>query len=141
MNLNIDQGKLNYGKLLTIHSVSSDRAFIFSNRNGEFFNFELKSVEVSAALRVSTYTDDHGLTNFFKELTGFEKPWQGTRSWRSLEGEFEIHASCATLGQVTFEVNLQSYPGNWKVQAEIETELGQLTQIAKNAEIFFNGKG
>lgn len=129
------------GNLFSIHSVSSDREFIFSNRDGEFFNFEIKGHEISAAIKVSTYTDDNGLNNLFKELSSFERPWQGTRSWESLEGEFEIHASCATLGQVTFVVNLRSYPGNWKLQAEVKTELGQLPQIAKKAEIFFNGKG
>jgi hypothetical protein len=128
------------GDLFSIHSVSSDREFIFSNRDGEFFNFELKDHEISAAIKVSTYTDDNGLNNLFKELSSFEKPWQGTRSWRSLEGEFELTVSCATLGQVTFVATLHSYPGNWQVQTEIETELGQLPQIAKKANMFFQGK-
>jgi hypothetical protein len=130
--------------LFTIHSVSSDRELIFSNREGDFFNVELKGIEVSGAKKVWTHDDANTFKNFFKELAGFEKPWQGSLDIQSLEGEFEISVSCTNLGNVIFSIKISSgYVDReeWHLKADLDTELGQLPQIAKNAEIFFNGKG
>jgi hypothetical protein len=129
--------------LFSIHSVSSDRELIFSNRDGEFFNIELKSIEVSCTRKVWMHDDANSFNNFFKKLAGFEKPWQGNLNIQSAEGEFEISVSCTKLGNVIFSVNLSSgYVDHeeWHLKADLDTELGQLQQIAKNADIFFQGK-
>lgn len=130
--------------MFSIHSVSSDRELIFSNRNGEFFNIELKSIEVSGVRKVWTHDDANTFNNFFKELAGFEKPWQGNLDIQSLEGEFEISVSCTNLGNVIFSITLSSGfvdREEWYLKADLDTELGQLEKIAKNADIFFQGKG
>jgi hypothetical protein len=129
--------------LLSIHSVSSDRELIFSNRDGEFFNVELKSIEVSAARKVWTHDDASTFNDFFKKLAGLEKPWEGNLDIQSLEGEFSISVSCTKLGNVIFSIELSSgYVDHeeWHLKADLDTELGQLQQIAKNADIFFQGK-
>lgn len=129
--------------MFTIHSVSSDRELIFSNRHGEFFNIELKSIEVSGARKVWTHDDASTFNNFFKKLAGLEKPWQENLDIQSLEGEFAISASCTKLGIVIFSIELSSgYVDHeaWHLKADLDTELGQLPQIAKNADMFFQRK-
>jgi len=127
--------------MLSINSVNSDRALIFSQRVGEIFRVDLKAHALSASIEVSTYTDNDGLNKLFQELGGSERPWQGKRFWSSLEGEFTLSATCSSLGAVCFTVSLRSLTGTseeWSVEAGLETEFGQLTQIAKNSKAFFN---
>jgi hypothetical protein len=126
--------------LFSIHSVSSDRELVFSSRKGEYFLVELKGSALSVSTGVWATTDASGLNKFFQEIASHRNPWQGERSWGSLEGEFEISATCTTLGHVIFWVKLSGLPGGveeWEAQAGLETELGQLEKIAVGANIFF----
>ena len=77
---------------------------------------------------------------FFRKLPAFKNPWQGERSWGSLEGEFKISAICTTLGHAIFQVKMSGQNGGteeWMTQFGLETELGQLETIARNAAMFF----
>jgi hypothetical protein len=126
--------------LFSIHSVNSDRELIFSSHKGDYFQVELKGHGISALTDVWAYTDANGLNKLFQELAHFQKPWLETLSWQSLEGEFTLSATCATLGQVTFNVTLCHRIGaseSWKVEAGLVAELGQLEKIAKDAKAFF----
>ncbi|HWQ47119.1 MAG TPA: DUF6228 family protein, partial [Longilinea sp.] len=70
-------------------------------------------------------------------------PWQGERVWESEELEMKLIATCSHLGQVTFRIILRACFGSeeeWLVQAGIVTELGQLEQIAKEANEFMQTK-
>ncbi|HNB76730.1 MAG TPA: DUF6228 family protein [Enterococcus faecalis] len=126
--------------MFSIRSTSSNRELVFSSRKGEYFHVELKGIAMSASTDVWATTDNNGLNAFFQEIASFKNPWQGTRDWGSLEGEFEISATCTTLGHVIFEVKMAGQIGGteeWKAQFCLETELGQLETIARNASIFF----
>lgn len=125
--------------LFSIHSASSSRELIFSNHKDEYFRVELVG-DVSAAIDVWAYTDAQGLCELFQELASFEIPWQGEKGWSSIEGEFNISASCSTLGDVLFKVRLYGMlgaPEEWRVSAGLATEFGQLQHIAKRAAEFF----
>jgi len=114
---------------------------VFSAHKDDYFRVELKGFEVSASAEVWAYTDASGLNEFFQELSRFERPWQGQRNWATLENDFSISAICTSLGNVTFHVallGLQGAPEEWHVEAGLVTDLGQLEQIAKHAELFFN---
>jgi hypothetical protein len=127
--------------MFSINSVKSDRVLIFSHRVGEFFRAELKGHDLSASIKVSTYTDNDGLNQLFQELGSSERPWQGEKSWSSLEGEFTLSATCSSLGVVCFYVSLRAFPGapeEWSVEAGLETEFGQLAKIAKWSDAFFH---
>ncbi len=127
--------------MFSIHSTSSRRELIFSAHKDDYFHVELKGFDVSASADVYAYTDAQGLNNLFQELGHLEKPWQGQRSWASIEQDFSISATCTSLGNVTFNITLlglQGAPEAWRVEVGLVTELGQLEQIAKDAEIFFN---
>lgn len=79
-------------------------------------------------------------TDFFKISVdstlrgkGRDHGFQSSKIFRSLQP--------TTLGSVTFQIELcgsQGEPEEWRVQAGLATEFGQLAQIAKNAEAFFN---
>lgn len=125
--------------MFTIHSTASSRELVFWDFRNDYFRVELKG-EVSATLDVYAYTDALGLSRFFAELAGCDRPWNGERSWSSLEGEFFISAICSSTGNVLFTVKLSGLPGapeEWSVSAGIESELGQLAQIARSAALFF----
>ncbi len=128
--------------LFSINSTTSSRKLVFSQFDGEYFNVELKGFEVHATTRVFAYTDANVLNKFFKELGSFVTPWQDIKSWRSIERDFSIFATCTALGCVTFSIELQvlqGAPEAWMVMAGLSTDFGQLEQIAKNSESFFNG--
>ena len=127
--------------MFSIHSTSSSRELVFSAHKDDYFRVELKGFEVSASADVWAYTDANGLNEFFQELSRGGRPWQGQRNWATLENEFSISATCTTLGNVTFHVvllGLQGASEEWRVEAGLVTDLGQLEQIAKHAELFFN---
>jgi len=126
--------------LFSIHSVSSDRELIFRHHLEKYFQVELKSASISLATDVWATAEYYELNTFFQQLASFKTPWQGTQSWGSFEREFEISATCTTLGQVIFLVKLSGLSGNaeeWQGQTGLETEFGQLEKIAWNANIFF----
>ena len=128
--------------MFSIHSVNSSRELIFSNRSQEYFHVELKDLNISASTKVWDDVNPTYLNAFFQELANFKTPWQGEQAWASYESEFEISATCTTLGHVLFWIKLSGSPGGtetWEVKAGLETELGQLKKIAKAANIFFQG--
>ncbi|WP_430438497.1 DUF6228 family protein [Noviherbaspirillum suwonense] len=72
--------------------------------------------------------------DFFVALREQQQPWQGIRTWVSLEGDLKLSATCSSLGGVVFQVELrglQGAPEEWQVVAGIESELGQLDRIAE----------
>ena len=126
--------------MFSIHSVNSERTLTFSSYRNEKFQIEFKGSDVYGSIGVWESNYVQSLDAFFEELAGFTKPWQGTRKWESFEGELSLSATCATLGQVTFLVEIRHRtvaPEPWFVQAAIVTELGQLEKIASEAKTFF----
>jgi len=128
--------------MLVIQSASSDRKLIIKDLSRYSFHAELTGLTASGMVGVYVDTTPSTLNNFFQELASHEKPWSGKKTWESLEGEFYISASSSSLGVVFFEVRLRSLLGGAEestVSAGINTEWGQLAQIAKDAEKFFQG--
>lgn len=129
------------GMLFNIHSVYSDRELIFRARTKQRLEVELRGHGLSAVIDVWLDTYLNGLNAFFQKLASFKQPWQDAHTWQSLEGEFSLSATCATLGQVTFLVKLRHIKGepeDWDLEARLVTELGQLDKIAKDANTFFH---
>jgi hypothetical protein len=130
------------GRLFSIHSVNSDRKLIFSSYQGEQFQVEIKGTGISAltGVWIGGKLYSQSLDAFFQQLATFTKPWKGSQDWKSLEGEISLSATCATLGQVTFLIEIRHEIGGpeaWLVQSRIVTELGQLGKIARDAKTFF----
>lgn len=128
--------------MLVIQSNSSDRKLIIKDLNRSCFYAELAGLTASGIVQVYVDTTPSNLNNFFQELASHEKPWTGKKNWESLDGELYISASSSSLGNVIFEVTLRDLLGSPEestVSTGINTEWGQLAQIAKDAEKFFQG--
>jgi len=126
--------------MLSIRSTSSDRELTFLDLHGEQFTVELRGHGLQVSRDVSTYTDSTGLVAFFDKLASYERPWDGSPKWASLEGEFIISASCSKLGEVLFSFEISGHigtPEQWHTSFSLTSELGQLPKIAKGARSFF----
>lgn len=123
--------------LLTIHSSNSSRTLLLEASAGSYLTARLEGHEVSGSVEVWVETGDvAGLADFFGDLGRLEKPWTGARSWGSLESDLSVSATCTSLGAVTFLVSMSGMPGapeEWRLQAGIETEFGQLSRLATEA--------
>lgn len=133
-------------ELFSIHSTKSDHELAFRSYRGEQYQVELKGSGFSVLTDVWAgdllYPQD--LSNFFRQLANFTKPWNGSQDWESLEGELALSVTCTTLGQVNFQVEISQRTGAseaWSVRVGIETELGQLEKLAREAKLFFQEKG
>jgi len=125
---------------LSIRSMVSRREIVFSQRQDERFHIELKGFEVSASADVWTNTDASALNNLFQDIGGLASPWQGERAWGSIEEDFVLSATCTSLGSVIFRVEIrgaQGTPEEWRVNAGLVVEFGQLEQIAMSSNVFF----
>ena len=124
----------------SIKSTHSDRELVFSEYDGDYFLAELKG-GINAVISVYSNTlHTHDLSHWFNELSTNSAPWENELSWESLEGEFKIFAKCTALSHIQFTVALSDMlgaPEEAHVQAGIETELGELTEISKAASKFF----
>ena len=125
---------------LAIKSNASDRELVFSNLKGDYFQVEIRGFKVSANATVYAYTDANGLNNIFQELGKIDKPWSGEKKWESIEGDFILIITCDKLGHVLLEVKLrvlQGHPEEASVTANITTDFGSLSNIARDAKDFF----
>ncbi|SDT09687.1 hypothetical protein SAMN05216421_2890 [Halopseudomonas xinjiangensis] len=122
-----------------IESSDTEATLLFSGIRGDYFTVALSSGPVNARRDVWAYTDAHGLADLFEWMALQSKPWSGTEGWESLEGEFNIYASCCALGAVTFDIEM-SHLGiveEWRVTSRIKSEFGQLPSLATKARSFF----
>ena len=125
----------------SIKSVRSDSELVFDDYDGDHFTVQLVGSELSASLRVWGYTDCQPLVEMLAYLASLRADWSSPAEWSSIESEFAMKIRCDSWGHVLVAVHMQRVrggPEDWKLDAEIETELGQLPKIASNAAQFFN---
>lgn len=125
-------------QLLAVRSTTSNRALHIGGARGNSIPVKLTGFPVTADTEVWFETGDvAALADFFAELGQMQSPWQGAKIWESLEGDFQLSVTCSSLGAVLFRVELrglQGAPEEWHVDVGIESEFGQLEQLAKEAE-------
>jgi hypothetical protein len=130
------------GQPFTIKSVRSDADLTFVEHVGDHFNVAIRGSEVSGACRVWGYTDCENLVIFFDYFTQHERCPIPLCEWDSIEGDFSLAIHADKQGHIFFiEVKMRQCQGveEWQLTRIIETEFGQLPQIARNARDFFNG--
>lgn len=119
--------------MINIRSCSSNRELNISCPSESCLLVELVGFPVAAKVEVWAETDDAaGLQAFLADLGRQDRPWRDTRKWQSIEGDFNLSATCTALGNVVFDVELhglQGAPEEWAVTAGIEYELGQLERL------------
>jgi hypothetical protein len=119
--------------MIIIRSCSSNRELRISCASGSYLLAELAGFPASAKVEVWAETGDAaGLQAFLADLGNQVGPWNGTREWQSIEGDFKLSATCTALGNVVFNVKLHGLQGateEWAVTAGIDYELGQLERL------------
>ena len=93
----------------TIQSTESSSSITLSNRDGEFFVLEIETSDLAAKKRVSTYTDEYGIYNLFKNASAHNPPWLAPYVWESLEGELTIEISCTSTGSVNICIKIDTH--------------------------------
>lgn len=129
--------------MLSIRSTSSNRELRIYRGQGGFFTVEILGHRVTALTEVWIDDDALYLGRFFVELGATVGPWKGTKEWHSPEDDLKFSVTCTPLGNVTFDIVLSDKPGapeEWSVNVELETELGQLERIGREAVELVNAK-
>jgi hypothetical protein len=78
----------------------------------------------------------------FADMAQHWSGWSAELVWASLEREIALRTSRDRFGHIFIRVELRSGPmsDDWRVEATVTTEAGQLEKIAQNAMRFF-GQG
>ncbi|MFI8615383.1 DUF6228 family protein [Acidovorax sp. NPDC077693] len=129
--------------MLSIKSTSSNRELQIRRGQGGYFIVEILGHRVAAQTEVWIDDDAPSLGRFFTDLGAKKAPWNSALEWGSLEGDLYFSVTCTSLGSVTFDIRLEGMPGapeKWSVHAGLETEFGQLTRIASEAQELVEAK-
>ncbi|MEI8010932.1 MAG: DUF6228 family protein [Candidatus Omnitrophota bacterium] len=122
---------------IEIKCVNDGSRFLFFDRNKDGWTTEINGNGITAKLKVSDYIANP--SEFFSEIAGQWRGWEGIKSYQSLEGELMIQATHDKKGAVLLTVILSPNDGtdDWKLQHCFNLELGQLERISQEMKAFF----
>jgi hypothetical protein len=121
---------------LVIESAENEAALELSPYDANFFLATLRSRGVNGTAKVGTYMSN-GVADFFADFARHWKGWEGSKEWRSLEGELSLTARSDTLGHVYLTSTLrEGAPDKWTLRANLVLEAGRLSDLASRAEGF-----
>jgi hypothetical protein len=105
----------------------------------ERFKVRLSGLELSALGRVYAGAGAGHPAPMFALMAAHWKGWQGEFAWESSEGELTLGCARDRTGHVSIGIVLRSGPSkaDWKVEATVVAEAGQLEAIAQEAARFF----
>jgi hypothetical protein len=112
------------------------------NKKGwlEKYRLRLTSDDLNAVTRVDNALYRVMLPEFFTQLSNNWKGREGEKSWSALEDEYRIEASTSETGHVTLKVTVNLHQYQWRANAEIIVEAGQLEKIEKDVRELFKFK-
>lgn len=126
-------------KEFRVKSSISDVELRLTHTQGDYFTAEIMSDSIRAVREVWAYTDAYMMADLLEWIASQEKPWDGSKYWESIEGEFKFTAQCTNLGHVIFGIELNQYNATeqWSIDADIRSDFGSLPLLAKAARKFF----
>ena len=82
----------------------------------------------------------HLVARFFEDLARNWRGWTGEKSWESVESHIALKATADRLGHVYLQVTLRDIvaPANWRAEATLSIEAGQLEVLASWARRVFD---
>lgn len=102
---------------------------------------EISMPGVLANIQVDNNPAGHPPSKFFSDLASSWHGWEGEKSWGALEGEYDLVATCDSLGHITLSARLRSDPAQiapcWRTTVSVLLEAGQLDLIQHDVEEFF----
>ena len=83
----------------------------------------------------------HVLPRFFEELTKHWRGWDGEKTYESVESHVAMKATADRLGHVYLRVTVRSIDASadWRAEATLLIEAGQLDRLATSARLTFDG--
>ncbi len=119
---------------ITITTIGGEAlSLVIGPRTDDYLSVTMRSDENQFGITTYLYTDAPRLAHFFEDLAKDWKGWSGTRSWKSIEGDFILAATHDGTKHVKITVSLvrdqgeetqSTYVGN------VLVELGALTKVA-----------
>ncbi|MFO0967827.1 MAG: DUF6228 family protein [Gemmataceae bacterium] len=109
----------------------------------EHFRVRIEDANLVAEADVyAEYASEHP-ARLFEEMARQWSGWAGELTFESLERELQLRCVHDKLGHITIHVVLRSgcYPEDWRVEASVKTEAGQLERLARDARAFFGVEG
>jgi hypothetical protein len=126
---------------VTVKSPNGNRFLAFSEPEGDYFSVALGGSDCSARRRVYAYKDQRHLVALFASMAEEWRGWEGEKSWCSIEGEFELHATSDSLGHVALRVvltNANEGPSEpWRVESTVMIEAGRLEGLRSEVADLF----
>lgn len=100
-------------------------------RKGDYIDFVLERQSLRASTTVYLYDDNLSLLKFFEELSKNWQGWEGTKNWKSLEGDLSIQCSTDKLGHVAFnlEISNNNIEPSWTLRTTVMAEAGNLNDL------------
>jgi hypothetical protein len=118
----------------------SEQEGLATRDGSEFYRVTFRENEFEASVQVYAFDPKNdGLPKFFGALARDWKGWDGPRSWRSLEGEFELICEHDGIGHATMTATIHSnpYSHGWTGQIRFNIAPGELEGIAAGLNRFF----
>jgi hypothetical protein len=124
---------------VTIKSARDATRLTFSDAVGESFVASLESAHFQARVVVSIYVSGPP-SLLFDEMAREWRGWEGKKEWAALEDELRITASSDRTGHVAVVIAMRniSDPPDWRLQATLELEAGQLEELASAMKKLFS---
>ena len=119
----------------------SEREGLTQPAGSEFYRVTLRENGFEASTRVYAFDPkDDALAKFFARLSNDWRGWDGVRSWKSLEGEFEVACEHDGVGHIATTASLHSTPYGygWTGIIKFDLAAGELEQIANAVAVFFD---
>lgn len=103
------------------------------------YTAHLETAGLHAVTGVYMYGTD-GLPDFFAELAGDWRGWQGQHGWSSLEGELSLDVEHDGMGVATTIVTLtpEVAPLQWEARMSLSLDAGALAEGATAVSRFFS---
>lgn len=116
---------------------SSTHLVSFTRNSGsaELIDVQLTAGGLVARASITFFATD--FAHFLKELAEHWKGWKGVKVFKTLESDFLIKAVHDGVGQVTLAVELISQSEDWRINADIPVDPGQLDSAQIEAKDVF----
>lgn len=110
-------------------------------REGWLDSFVVRIEEpgLNAAAQVENSRVIQGPEVFFQDIARNWRGWEGEKTWRALNDELCLAATCDSLGHITIRVQLQptAGPHGWRAVSYAHAVAGQLDSLSRRATRFF----
>lgn len=108
--------------------------------DNEYLEVSYQTNGITISAKPYLYIDGVGLANFFRSMANEWKGWEGSKSWASIENDFELEATNNGTNSVDLFFSLRKNIGaddDWEFKGKIKVELGALDKVAEDIETLF----